>query len=248
MIDEHGSHRKIERIALRAWPSVETIEYDGWAIRASGGYTKRANSVNPHFGSTLPMEVKIAHCEAFYAARGLPTIFRLTPFSRPKGLDAALADAGYTTLDPTLVMTAAFNQIPDKDLAPVRFVADTEWLAAFDRLRSLAPDRQAHHRRIVEAAEGERLFALIDHAGHPVACGLGIVVENTLGLFDLFTAEEYRRRGVGSAVVRAILDSAMAHGARLGFLQVHGQNDPARCLYERLGFEVAYPYWYRIKS
>ena len=247
MTDVLEDHRRIERIALRAWPSAETVEYDGWILRSSGGYTKRANSVNPHFGSTLPLQEKIAHCEAFYAARELPTIFRLTPFSQPEGIDQMLADAGYTTLDPTLVMTAILDQASDKDPAAARFATDAVWLAAFEGLRRLPPDRRTHHRRIVETADGERLFALIVEDDNPVACGLGIVTEDILGLFDLFTAEAHRGRGHGGAIVCAIAHAAIARGTRQAFLQVHSQNETAQRLYRAFGYEIAYRYWYRIK-
>ena len=39
--------RYLEELALNAWTSIQTVVYDGWLIRFSNGYTKRANSVNP---------------------------------------------------------------------------------------------------------------------------------------------------------------------------------------------------------
>ena len=36
------------------------------------------------------------------------------------------------------------------------------------------------------------------------------------------------------------------YGAQAAFLQVHSENEPALRLYERFGFTIAYPYWYRI--
>jgi len=237
--------RQLEKIALRAWPSTETIEYDGWVLRASGGYTKRANSVNPHFGSSLPLDEKLVHCRAFYTKRGLPTIFRLTPFSQPPELDDILADAGYTTLDRTLVMRTPLDR-PLSSNPEVRSVDLDLWFGAFDRLKRPEPAMREPHRRIVEAAEGDRRFAVVERDGVPAACGLGVLVDNVVGVFDLFTAEAHRRQGLGSAVISSILDWASEQGARAAFLQVHSKNDPAIRLYERFDFEIAYPYWYRI--
>ncbi len=98
--------RHMERVMARAWPSFETENLDGWSLRFADGYTKRANSVNPHFGSTLPLEEKIARCETAFGQRGLPTIFRLTPFSQPACLEETLARRGYEVRDPSLVMVA----------------------------------------------------------------------------------------------------------------------------------------------
>jgi GNAT superfamily N-acetyltransferase len=237
--------RQLERLAFRARPALESIEFDGWVLRFANGYTKRANSVNPQFGSTLPVEGKIARCEAEYAARHLPTIFRLTPFSQPPELDGILEEAGYATLDRSLVLAAPLDRrLPPGD--EVRSVGSSAWFDAFDRLRQLDPAARAPHRRIVEAADGLRHHAIIEQEGVPVACGLGVLVDDAVGLFDLFTAEANRRCGLGSAVVGDILDWGCAHGARTAFLQVHGENDPALRLYERFGFTRTYPYWYRI--
>jgi len=243
--------RAIERAALRAWPSEESVVYDGWVLRASRGYTKRANSVNPHFGSSRPLEEKLEHCRTFYAARNLPTIYRLTPFSSPVELDRRLEEAGFTTLDRTLVMTSPLNR--ERSIhrtgsggAPRR-AALNEWLAAFDRLKDLDDAERAPHRHIVESAEGRRFCALIEREGEPIACGLAILIDNLVGLFDLWTAEAHRRQGHASAIVAQLLEWSAEAGAREAFLQVHSQNESAQQLYERFAFTVAYPYWYRIE-
>jgi GNAT superfamily N-acetyltransferase len=46
-----------------------------------------------------------------------------------------------------------------------------------------------------------------------------------------------RRRGVGEQLMRAVLDEARGRGARTVLLEVLEGNDPARRLYEKLGFE-----------
>ena len=38
--------RELEQRAFRAWPALETRSTHGWVQRLSGGYTKRANSIN----------------------------------------------------------------------------------------------------------------------------------------------------------------------------------------------------------
>lgn len=239
---------RVEKLLLRSWPSAEMVEYDGWILRASGGYTKRANSVNPHFGSSLPLQEKLDHCEGFFAARGLPSIFRLTPISQPTGLDGFLEQRGYTTLDPTFVMTGPVRHLPASGTRAVRSAPAEAWHAAFGSLRALPPERREHHRWIVDHADGESLFALIEQDGRPTACGLGVLVEDALGLFDLLTAEVHRRQGLGTSVLGHVLEWASTRGARTAYLQVHSQNDAAVALYRRLGFEVAYPYWYRIEG
>ena len=70
--------RKIEELSMNAWPSLQTKLYDGWVLRFSDGYTRRANSVNPIYESKIVLDEKIDFCEKEYEQRNLPTLFKLT--------------------------------------------------------------------------------------------------------------------------------------------------------------------------
>ena len=98
--------RSIEHASLRAWPPLESTFIDGWELRFSKGFSKRANSVQAFGPSTRALADKVDHCEASYAARALPSIFRLTPFADPE-LDAFLEERGYEPVDPTAVLHRA---------------------------------------------------------------------------------------------------------------------------------------------
>ena len=48
--------RRLEELAFRSWPALETRDIAGWRLRFAGGYTKRANSINalrPDAGADL---------------------------------------------------------------------------------------------------------------------------------------------------------------------------------------------------
>ena len=38
--------RRLEELAFRGWPALESRDDAGWRQRFAGGYTKRANSIN----------------------------------------------------------------------------------------------------------------------------------------------------------------------------------------------------------
>ncbi|HEV7215678.1 MAG TPA: hypothetical protein VGP33_11200, partial [Chloroflexota bacterium] len=67
-----------EELSLNAWPADRTLCYDGWLLRLTGGYTRRANSVQALYPSALALTDKIAYCEQVYTAHGLDTIFKVT--------------------------------------------------------------------------------------------------------------------------------------------------------------------------
>ena len=78
--------RRLEELSLNAWPSLETILYDGWALRFAAGYTRRANSVHPLYPSLDDDEEKARLCLRLYRDRGLPAVFKLTPAATIDGL------------------------------------------------------------------------------------------------------------------------------------------------------------------
>lgn len=60
--------------------------------------------------------------------------------------------------------------------------------------------------------------------------------EATPFLIALFVCPSARGRGIGAALVEAVLVEARARGHRRVLLDVRASNRPARALYERLGF------------
>src|ERR1700746_2508187 len=104
--------RRVEEVGLNALQTPRQLFYDGWLLRVSPGKAKRARSVNPHFGSTLPLPGKIAFCAAPYAQHALPPLFRITPFVQPPDLDEVLARAGYVAFDDTLVLATPLPAAP----------------------------------------------------------------------------------------------------------------------------------------
>jgi ribosomal-protein-alanine N-acetyltransferase len=64
-------------------------------------------------------------------------------------------------------------------------------------------------------------------------------VLDELHINNLAVAARYRRRGIGTALLNYVLDEGRRLGARRASLEVRRSNEPARLLYERLGFAVA---------
>ena len=67
------------------------------------------------------------------------------------------------------------------------------------------------------------------------------------GIFAVHTAKAWRGRGLGRAIVAALLAESRRRGATRAYLQVTADNAPALALYDRFGFATAYVYWYRTR-
>jgi len=76
---------------------------------------------------------------------------------------------------------------------------------------------------------------------------LGVLQDGWLGIFDVVVDPDKRRRGHGERLMRGLLAWGCEAGAERAYLQVMLTNAPALALYRKLGFEEAYPYWYRVR-
>ena len=80
--------QQIEEASMNAWPALQTKVYDGWILRFTNGYTRRANSVNPLYPSKIDLKRKIEYCQRLYEQKNLPTIFKITESVYPHNLDS----------------------------------------------------------------------------------------------------------------------------------------------------------------
>ena len=86
--------RFLEEVSLSAWPALQTVLVDGWVVRFSNGFGRRANSVNPLYPSVRSFEANLAECEALYARRDQRVVFKISPAAQPPGLDAPPSTIG----------------------------------------------------------------------------------------------------------------------------------------------------------
>jgi ribosomal protein S18 acetylase RimI-like enzyme len=123
-----------------------------------------------------------------------------------------------------------------------------DWMELWWRIdgRGGGPDEKAAARRIL--GRGTAVYAVVPE-GRP-ARGIGrlALVEDTAGLYCLAVDERFRRQGIALAVIRGLLQEATTRGARWVWLGVLADNEPARALYDRLGFRTVSQYHYRVKA
>jgi ribosomal protein S18 acetylase RimI-like enzyme len=245
-----ASARRIEERALNASGAFQSLVYDGWLLGYRPGPTKRLRCVNPFYPSTLPLAEKIDYCTAFYAAAGLPAVFRLLPFSELSGLDRWLEDNAWELFERTLVLRTGLAPAPalPGSGATVEIVSVAQWEPLVAELLDIAPDARPRFAERASAYPLPHAGAVIRRDGETVACGLLKLEDDHAGLFALKTAASWRGHGLGRAVVAALLDEARRHGAATAYLQVTADNAPALALYRRFGFTAAYEYWYRARE
>ena len=210
----------LEESALSAWPALQTIYYDGWLLRFSNGYTKRANSINALYPSQLTVQDKIKKCEHLYQSKHLNTIFRMSPISRPTGLDVTLDDHGDAQFDHTLVQTLILDRTDHDATYPLSSLYIDTWLQAYCRLSRVKYNDHLTHAQILKSIPSPCIYGAIYYGGEIVSCGLGVLERQYIGLFDLVTEPDIRSQGFGTNMVTEILNWGKQHGARCAYLQM----------------------------
>ncbi len=238
----------IENVAADAVPAAVVESLGGWRLRFNYGVKRRPNSVlaNADDGS-LGLEAKLKRAEAFYAAHGLKARFQLSPASQPEGLDARLAARGYVRVpEAVCVQIRSLVHLP-RPAGEVRLLKspNTTFLDLYCETERLTGVQAETYQAMLGKLPGETVFALAHFGDRPAATGVGVAHGGLLGLFNIATHPSARRRGLGSAVVAALLSWGQKRAATEAYLQVAEPNTGAQAVYAQLGFRTLYHYHYR---
>ena len=238
--------RRLEELAFRGWPALETQDRAGWRLRFAGGYTKRANSINA-LGPDAQADLStLQSLEAAYRERNQAPVWRLSPLA-PPSMGDILSARGYRTIERSLLQVcplhAGFAAAPE-----VRIHArpTPAWIEAFCTHSPVRPEHRDVMRRMLAAIAAPAGFAFVEAEGRPMAMAIGAVQGDHMGLFDVLVMPEARRRGLARKITESLYAWAWGHGARFAYLQVVATNQAAMPLYAGQGFRTVYGYEYRV--
>lgn len=116
-------------------------------------------------------------------------------------------------------------------------LADLPGVLAIERMSFASPWTDANFRYEIE--ENPMAWNVVARAdGGVVAFACAHVVADELMINDLAVDPAARRRGIGSRLLRHLIEGARIRGCRRASLEVRPSNEPARALYAAFGFEV----------
>lgn len=271
--EEKKQIKMIEEISLNAWPSHKMELYDGWLIRFSHNYTHRTNSVHQVADSLLPIKEKISYCEQIYKNFHTPCIFKISPLV-DAAFDRLLEEQDYKLAHVTENHVLDFAKFrptpqvgieyeyygrnsglpsiivyPNDVIVQLRDRISEDWLNSLFRLNGTSsPTLKRIVPSMYHAIPKETICASIEIDGRIVATGLGIMDREFVGIYAIYVDASCRRKHFARSICSAILSEASKKGATRAYLQVVRGNEAARKLYESLGFEYLYTYWFRSKD
>lgn len=224
-------------------PAVETRYVGQWLLRASSGWTGRANSLLPAGDPGMSLSDALKLAEDFYAERGLPAL-ALVRLDSPEANE--LQEQGWKDARPwqadVLVMHTSLdlvNAAPEYEVT-VTPQPDAAWYeTAFEGpVPGPAPE-------VMEGAP-RAAFASVSLDGRVVAVGRGSMTGHWLGVDAVRVDPQYRRRGLATAVLQGLTRWAGPLGGRRSYLEVVEDNIPAMTTYTSLGYAEAYRYRYLV--
>ena len=244
IIDPHA----FEPLTARAWPAARQSALGGWRLFASAGHSLRINSCWPLAAPDRSIDAAIDAAEAWYLDQGLAPIFKLADgAAEPADLGRYLQNRGYSRGKETLVMTGPLSGQESCPSVCVSATLDDAFAAV---LAATAPDPADGAERLDALARvaEPRLFARIDLDDQAAAIGACAIEGEWAGIFGMRTHPDFRRLGLASKTLHALLARAAQAGAARAYLQVEAKNTGAIALYRAAGFEAQYRYFYWEKS
>lgn len=88
-----------------------------------------------------------------------------------------------------------------------------------------------------EIAADNRTYVVVEEGGALIGYGGIMVIEGDAHVMTVAVSAGRRARGIGSRIMLALVDAAIAAGAQHLTLEVRPSNQAARRLYHRFGFE-----------
>lgn len=235
-----------ERAGLEAWPGID-VKWDGsWVRRASGGYTKRANSTqcfDPDDFEDADLRV-ISAC-SWMVLRKIKPVFRITPLSSPE-LNATLDEAGWASIDESHLLAMELGEHEPDAQAALLPVLDQKFLAVAQTLQGYDAAAMTGMKNLLAVFKVPAVGVVLTRDGEAVASSIMAVADGVVITGNVVTHPERRRQGLAAAMMRSGLAWARREGARFAALNVQADNAGAKALYASLGYSHQYDYHYRI--
>lgn len=243
-----------ERRAVAGWPPLVMRPLGEWLLRASGGYSTRANSVLAVGDPGVEFSSAVASVVSFYEGCGLPPLAQVVVASE---VHLSFDSAGWVPARPGEADTMFQLGSVARALREVRRTAPASPAPAVQIRNTAGPDWLADDRAtqsygqvaldVLEGPDEVGFAALADGTG-VIAKGRAALTPDGaadwVGISNIWVAPSKRRQGLGVVVMGALLEWGAERGATTAYLQTRGDNPGALALYDRLGFVTHHAYRY----
>jgi N-acetylglutamate synthase len=253
---ERISADDLEKLMAKGWQALDRGGLGDWVLRASQGFTGRANSALVVGDPSLSLDRAIDFVEKWYADRDRPPIFQVhgpagfAVQQHPAG--AALLERGYVVgggrpqWQRVVVMTGLSAAAPPLTEQSFPVTADAElkldWLMTYGEQRSIVPGAT---EAVLTGSDGQLFLSVRDpETDRIIALARMAIHPGWAGIFGLWVHPEHRREGLGTTIVSAVAMVARENNMPAIYVQVSADNADGVAFWEGLGFGVHHEYTY----
>jgi N-acetylglutamate synthase len=235
--------QQAEERLINVWPAPSTMLMDGWVVCFANGYSGRANSASALRKDAILSDDLIDRIDRLYRDAGLAPTFRISPLAG-RDCEGMLRKRGYhlkNEVSTMLLDLRSFNARMD-DRIHITAAPTADWLKGVSIRQEPSKRSEAHLKMIVGDIRLPAAFASLMLENEPVGFGMSAIDRSWAELGSIMLDESQRGKGLGRAIVEALLEWAKEKGAERAFLQVDITNMIAIKLYANLGFKEIYRY------
>lgn len=233
--------RDIELAANATWPAQEQVPLGDWTLRASGKFTKRANSALAIGNPGVNLDVAIDKVIEFYNSRGLTPTFHVALPTYIE-LGRRLEERNWHSDISVHVMVADIDEVIHKsplknsnvdNKVEITDVPSEEWI-----------ELQNDHGVFEIMTRSPARYAAIRKDARIIAVARAANYESWAVLSRLYVHPDARGKGLAQDLIDSLLFDARMLGATKVALQVDSKNFSAIALYEKMGFRLHHTYEY----
>ncbi|MEO0766953.1 MAG: GNAT family N-acetyltransferase [Pseudomonadota bacterium] len=218
------------------WPAATKQNIGHWIIRDGQGGGKRASA------ATGDGSGDIAQAEMAMRALNQTPLFMIR--EEDGALDAALDARGYQIIDPTNGYATPVQTLTDIPIPRVTAFAIWEPLAIMEEIWAKGGIGPARLNIMARARAKTGILARWNEK--PAGVGFVAIHDGIAMVHAVEVLEHQRRQGVAQWIMRQAAFWARDNGAHTLAVLTTARNGPANALYQRLGFDPAPGYHYRI--
>ncbi|MCF6326985.1 MAG: GNAT family N-acetyltransferase [Devosiaceae bacterium] len=243
----------IEKGLLANRPALETVNDGSWVWRFANGFTGRANSLQAlDRDDDLNFKARLTAHWRRSRQKGIVERFRVTPLTPPKIIEF-LMEQGFKRRGNTYVMTlsglsVSVTERPDFQVEE-HPVTDPNWQKQILALENIGEKDTVTFIQLLEKLPASSVgLSLVNNDGSAIGAAYASCQNGVGSVFALEVISNQRGRGFGRLLMNYLNVWLGKNGAERVALQVVVDNKIAVGLYNSVGFEEIYRYYYLEKN
>ena len=243
------NQKNIEKTFLQMLPRHKQIIIDEWVLNFYDRLIKRLNFVAPLSKRRKNLQKKIQLCERIFNHKHFDYSFRLTSFYNNE-FDDLLANHAYKKIfiNKMFTINITNNVLSTPVIKSTEKANLSEWILSREDISGCHSNESKLIMNCFNAIPLPKCLMTIEKNNKNISCGIGILYNNYLGIFDVKTLTDFQNKGFGTSIIQNMLLWAKKQGANNAILYVNIENNNAINFYKNLGFQECYKFWLRYKS